>query len=383
MNVHEFQAKEIFRRYGIPTPDGEIARTPEEAKEIAKKLLGERFVVKVQIHAGGRGKAGGIRLAKSPDEVYNIAEELLGKKIVTHQTGSEGRLVRMILVEKGIDIEKEYYVGVTLDRLKEKPVVIASTEGGVEIEEVAKEHPELIFSEYIEPDIGFPSYRARNLAEKLGLIGKAEKIIMNLARLYQELDVSLCEINPLVRTKQGEILALDAKIVFDDSGLFKHKEIAELYDPEEEDPREVGAKKIGVSYVGLDGNVGCLVNGAGLAMATMDLVLLHGGKPANFLDVGGGANLDQVKGAFKILLSDKKVRSVLVNIFGGIMRCDTIAQALVDIIKEVGVKVPIVVRLEGTNVDIARKILDGSGVNVITASTMDEAAKKAVEAGGD
>ena len=377
MNVHEYQAKKILRKYGIPVPEGEVASTPERAKEIAVKLGGDIFAVKAQIHAGGRGKAGGIKIARSPDEVYEKAKELIGKRLVTHQTGPEGKLVRKVLVEKGAKIKKEYYIGVVLDRAKEKVCVIASPEGGVEIEEVAEKNPELIITEYVDTFIGLPGYKARKISSFLGI--KAEKIIQNLVKMFFELDCSLCEINPLIETESGELLALDAKLNFDDNALFRHPDIAKLYDPHEDDPREVKAKKVGISYVGLDGDIGCLVNGAGLAMATMDEILLAGGNPANFLDVGGGASLEQVKSAFSILLSDKNVKTIFVNIFGGIMRCDTVANALVQAAKEMGIRVPIVVRLEGTNVELGRKIIDEAGLNIITAKDMREGAQLAVK----
>ncbi|GBD02995.1 Succinate--CoA ligase [ADP-forming] subunit beta [bacterium HR19] len=377
MNIHEYQAKRILKNYGIPVPEGEVASNPAKAKKIAMKIGGNSFVVKAQVHAGGRGKAGGIKVAHSPDEVYEIAKNMIGKKLVTHQTGPEGKIVKKVLVEKGVKAKKEYYLGVVIDRSKEKVCVIANPEGGVEIEEVAEKNPNLIMTEYIDSFWGIADYKAKKIAKFLGI--PAENIVKNLVRMFFELDCSLCEINPLVETEDGEILALDAKINFDDNALFRHKEIAQLYDPSQEDPRDVKAKKIGISYVGLDGNIGCLVNGAGLAMATMDEILLAGGKPANFLDVGGGASLEQVKSAFSILLSDKRVKTIFVNIFGGIMKCDVVATALVQAAKEMGIKVPIVVRLEGTNVELGRKILNESQLNIITANDMREGAKLAVE----
>jgi succinyl-CoA synthetase beta subunit len=377
MNVHEYQAKSILKSFGIPVPDGGVASSPEKAKKVAERLGGNIFAVKAQIHAGGRGKAGGIKIAHSPEEVYEKAKELIGKRLVTHQTGPEGKLVRKVWVEKGVKAKKEYYLGVVIDRAREKVCVIASPEGGVEIEEVARKNPELVMTEYVDTFLGLSDYKARKIAKFLGI--PVQDIVKKLVKIFFELDLSLCEINPLVQTEDGKILALDAKINFDDNALFRHPDIAKLYDPHEDDPREVKAKKVGISYVGLDGNIGCLVNGAGLAMATMDEILLAGGYPSNFLDVGGGASLEQVKSAFSILLSDKRVKTIFVNIFGGIMRCDTVANALVQAAREMGIKVPIVVRLEGTNVELGKKILEESGLNIITASTMREGAMLAVQ----
>jgi succinyl-CoA synthetase beta subunit len=356
MNVHEYQAKSILKSFGIPVPDGGVASSPEKAKKVAERLGGNIFAVKAQIHAGGRGKAGGIKIAHSPEEVYEKAKELIGKRLVTHQTGPEGKLVRKVWVEKGVKAKKEYYLGVVIDRAREKVCVIASPEGGVEIEEVARKNPELVMTEYVDTFLGLSDYKARKIAKFLGI--PVQDIVKKLLKIFFE---------------------LDAKINFDDNALFRHPDIAKLYDPHEDDPREVKAKKVGISYVGLDGNIGCLVNGAGLAMATMDEILLAGGYPSNFLDVGGGASLEQVKSAFSILLSDKRVKTIFVNIFGGIMRCDTVANALVQAAREMGIKVPIVVRLEGTNVELGKKILEESGLNIITASTMREGAMLAVQ----
>ncbi|MCS7214431.1 MAG: ADP-forming succinate--CoA ligase subunit beta [Candidatus Calescibacterium sp.] len=377
MNIHEYQAKNLLRQYGIPVPEGAVTKSAAKAKKIALKLGGDIFAVKAQIHAGGRGKAGGIQIARTPDEVQSKAAEMLKKKLVTYQTGPEGKKVRKILIEKGEKIKKEYYLGVVIDRSKEKISVIASTEGGVDIEEVAKKSPEKIFVEYLDPLWGIPDYKARKISKFLGI--DATDIIKNLVRMFIEKDCSLCEINPLALTEDGKILALDAKINFDDNALFRHKDIQKLYDPYEDDPRDVKARKVGISYVGLDGDIGCLVNGAGLAMATMDEILLAGGKPANFLDVGGGASLEQVRSAFSILMSDKRVKVVFVNIFGGIMRCDTVANALVQVAKELKKKIPIVVRLEGTNYDLGMKIIQESGMdNISTASSIREGAELAV-----
>lgn len=377
MNIHEYQAKNLLRQYGIPVPEGAVTKSAAKAKKIALKLGGDIFAVKAQIHAGGRGKAGGIQIARTPDEVQSKAAEMLKKKLVTYQTGPEGKKVRKILIEKGEKIKKEYYLGVVIDRSKEKISVIASTEGGVDIEEVAKSSPEKIFVEYLDPLWGIPDYKARKISKFLGI--DITDIVKNLVRMFIEKDCSLCEINPLALTEDGKILALDAKINFDDNALFRHKDIQKLYDPYEDDPRDVKARKVGISYVGLDGDIGCLVNGAGLAMATMDEILLAGGKPANFLDVGGGASLEQVRSAFSILMSDKRVKVVFVNIFGGIMRCDTVANALVQVAKELKKKIPIVVRLEGTNYDLGMKIIQESGMdNISTASSIREGAELAV-----
>ena len=385
MKVHEYQAKEILRKFGVKVPQGEVAETPEEARAIAEKL-GKPVVIKAQIHAGGRGKAGGIKLAKTPEEAEKAASEILGKRLVTHQTGPEGKLVRKVLVEEASEIEKELYVGIVVDRSKEAVVVMASPEGGVEIEEVAATHPELIFKEYVHPATGLNIFQARKLAYKLGLEGaqvkEGVKFILGLYRAFVETDASLAEINPLILTKDGQVLALDAKMNFDDNALFRHPEIVELRDIHEEEPLEVEASKYNLNYIKLEGNVGCMVNGAGLAMATMDIIKYYGGEPANFLDVGGGANEEQIKNAFKILMSDKNVKAVFINIFGGILRCDRLARGVVNAAKEINVQVPIVVRMEGTNVEEGKEIILGSGLNIKVANTMAEGAELVVKLAG-
>lgn len=386
MNIHEYQAKEVLVRYGVSVPKGKVAFTPDEAQEIAKDLLKNSSVcvVKAQIHAGGRGKAGGVKLAKCHEETRQYAEALLGKRLVTHQTGPEGRVVKKVLVEEGCQIAREFYLGMVVDRAKERVVVMASTEGGVEIEEVAARAPERILKEHVDPAVGLIPFQARRLAFGLGidkpLVNKAVRFMMGLYEAFVGTDSTLAEINPLVITKDGDILAIDAKMAFDDNGLFRHKEIHDMRDLDEEDPREIEASYYNLNYVALDGNIGCMVNGAGLAMATMDIIKLYGGMPANFLDVGGGANKDQVAAAFKILMSDEKVEAVLINIFGGIMRCDIIAEGVIAAAREVGVKIPLVVRLQGTNVEMGRRLLSESGLNVITAEGMDDAAQKVMRA---
>lgn len=385
MKVHEYQAKEILRKFGVKVPQGEVAETPEEARAIAEKL-GKPVVIKAQIHAGGRGKAGGIKLAKTPEEAEKAASEILGKRLVTHQTGPEGKLVRKVLVEEASEIEKELYIGIVVDRSKEAVVIMASPEGGVEIEEVAATHPELIFKEYIHPATGLNVFQARKLAYKLGLEGgqvkEGVKFILGLYRAFVETDASLAEINPLILTKDGQVLALDAKMNFDDNALFRHPEIVELRDIHEEEPLEVEASKYNLNYIKLEGNVGCMVNGAGLAMATMDIIKYYGGEPANFLDVGGGASEEQIKNAFKILMSDKNVKAVFINIFGGILRCDRLARGVVNAAKEINVQVPIVVRMEGTNVEEGKEIILGSGLNIKVANTMAEGAELVVKLAG-
>jgi len=381
MKIHEFQAKQILQRFGVQVPQGEVAETPDKVYDIAQKI-GPKVVLKAQVHAGGRGKGGGIRLAKSPEEARTLAEEMIGMTLVTHQTGPEGKKVRRLLVEEALDIDRELYIGIVIDRAKEAPVVMASPEGGVEIEKVAAETPELIFKEYVNPATGFLSFQARRLAFKLGLTGdtfkKGVKFILGLYKAFQASDASLAEINPLLVTKQGDVLALDAKMNFDDNALPRHKDIQEMRDFEEEEPLEVEASKFNLNYIKLDGNVGCMVNGAGLAMATMDIIKYYGGNPANFLDVGGGVSGEGVKNAFKILVSDEDVKAALINIFGGIVRCDLVADGIVKAAKEIGLKVPMVVRLEGTNVDLGKKILAESGLNFYPASSMREAAEKVV-----
>ncbi|OIQ20432.1 MAG: succinate--CoA ligase subunit beta [Bacteriovorax sp. MedPE-SWde] len=385
MNVHEYQAKDLMRKMGLKVLNGHVAKTVEEAVEGAKKLGGNIWVVKAQIHAGGRGKAGGVKLAKSLDEVKLHAEDILGKTLVTHQTGPEGKKVLTLFIEEGCDIEHEYYAGVVLDRATGKVTMMASAEGGVEIETVAEESPEKIIKVAIDPAAGFTPFVARKLAYGIGIKDKAEvkeasKFFQGLYDLYMKHDCSAAEINPLVKTKQGEILALDAKLNFDPNALFRHSDIEELRDITEESQKELDAGKFGLSYIELDGNIGCLVNGAGLAMGTMDIIKLEGGEPANFLDVGGGATKETVQEAFKIILSDENVKAILVNIFGGIMKCDIIAEGIVAAAKELGVTVPLVVRLEGTNVALGKKILNESDLAIIAADDLADAAKKAVEA---
>ncbi|EQC49778.1 ADP-forming succinate--CoA ligase subunit beta [Bacteriovorax sp. DB6_IX] len=385
MNVHEYQAKDLMRNMGLKVLNGHVAKTVEEAVEGAKKLGGNIWVVKAQIHAGGRGKAGGVKLAKSLDEVKLHAEDILGKTLVTHQTGPEGKKVLTLLIEEGCEIEHEYYAGVVLDRATGKVTMMASSEGGVEIETVAEETPEKIIKVAIDPAAGFTPFVARKLAYGIGIkdkeeVKEASKFFKGLYDLYVKYDCSAAEINPLVKTKQGEILALDAKLNFDPNALFRHPEVEELRDITEESEKELEAGKHGLSYIELDGNIGCLVNGAGLAMGTMDIIKLHGGEPANFLDVGGGATKETVTEAFKIILSDDNVKAILVNIFGGIMKCDIIAEGIVAAAKELGVKVPLVVRLEGTNVALGKKILNESDLAIIAADDLGDAAKKAVEA---
>ncbi len=381
MKIHEYQAKQILHKFGVAIPRGEVAFTPEEAKAVAQKI-GPKVVLKAQIHAGGRGKGGGVKIVNSPDEAESLARDMIGMTLVTHQTGPEGKTVKRLLVEEALDIEKELYVGLVIDRAKEAPVVMASTEGGVEIEKVAAEKPELIFKEYINPATGFLGFQARKLAFRLGLKGEtlkqAVKFITALYKAFQATDASLAEINPLLVTKQGNVLALDAKMNFDDNALQRHPEIQEMRDLDEEEPLEVEASNYDLNYIKLDGNVGCMVNGAGLAMATMDIIMHTGGMPANFLDVGGGVSEEAVKNAFKILVSDKDVKAALINIFGGIVRCDLVANGIVKAAKEVGLKMPMVVRLEGTNVEIGKKILEESGLSFYSASSMKEAAEKVV-----
>jgi succinyl-CoA synthetase beta subunit len=381
MKIHEYQAKSILSQYGVRIPRGEVAETAEKAYEIAKEI-GPRIVVKAQIHAGGRGKGGGVKLANTPEEAQERAQEIIGMNLVTHQTGPEGKIVKRILVEEALDIAKELYIGIVIDRAKEAPVVMASSEGGMEIEKVAAETPELIFKEYINPGTGFLPFQARKLAFQLGLEGntfkQAVKFLLALYKAFESTDASLAEINPLLITAQGDVLALDAKMNFDDNALVRHPNIKEMRDLDEEDPLEVEASKFGLNYIKLDGNVGCMVNGAGLAMATMDIIMYSGGMPANFLDVGGGVSEEAVKNAFKILTSDKDVKAALINIFGGIVRCDLVANGIVKAAKELELKIPMVVRLEGTNVEQGKKILDESGLAFFSASSMKEAAEKIV-----
>ncbi|HEX2868369.1 MAG TPA: ADP-forming succinate--CoA ligase subunit beta [Ignavibacteriales bacterium] len=380
MKIHEYQAKEIFRKFNVPVPKGKVAFSVEEAVEAAKEVGGNVWVVKAQIHAGGRGKGGGVKLAKSLDEVRELAGQILGMTLVTHQTGPEGKLVKRLLIEQGVNIDKELYVGITLDRAKSKDTVMVSTEGGVEIEKVASETPEKILKETVDPEVGLQNYQARKLAFGLGLSGtqhkNAVRFLMALYKVYQATDASLAEINPLVVTKEGDVIALDAKMNFDDNALFRHPDIVEYRDLDEEDPLEIEASKFNLNYIKLDGNVGCMVNGAGLAMATMDIIKLAGGEPANFLDVGGTANKETVANGFKIILSDPNVKAILINIFGGIVRCDRVAQGVIDAVNEIHVDVPIVVRLEGTNAKEAGELLQKSGLNFEVAHSLKEAAEK-------
>jgi succinyl-CoA synthetase beta subunit len=383
MNIHEYQAKEILKRYGVPVPRGKVASTPEEAKAAAAEL-GGRCVVKAQIHAGGRGKGGGVKLAKSPEEAEQIAAGMLGKTLITHQTGPEGRQVRKVLIEQGVNIEREIYLGMVLDRAQARVTMISSSEGGVEIEQVAAKHPEKILKEVIDPAVGLQPFQCRRLAFALGVsdevVGKMVAMMQALYRAFDECDCSIAEINPLILTQEGQVMALDAKMNFDSNAMFRQKDILALRDLDEEDPREIEASKYDLSYISLEGNIGCMVNGAGLAMATMDIIKLCGGEPANFLDVGGGATKERVSQAFKIILSDARVRGVLINIFGGIMRCDVLAQGVVDAARELSINIPLVVRMEGTNVELGRKILADSGLAIISAETMAEAAEKIVQA---
>jgi len=384
MLVHEYQAKEIFRSYGVPVPHGKAAFSAEEAVAAASEIGGDSWAIKAQIHAGGRGKGGGIKLARSLDEARQSASQMLGMKLVTHQTGPEGKIVRRLLVEKSARIVKEYYLGIVVDRRLARPVVMASAEGGVDIEEVAAKSPEKIFKETIDPAVGLLPFQARKLAFALELDKKLVRsfsaILESLCRIFLEKDCSLVEINPLILNGDGELQALDAKLNFDDNALYRHPEILALRDLDEEDPIEAQAKESGLSYVRLDGNIGCMVNGAGLAMSTLDIIKHFGAMPANFLDVGGGASTEAVTVAFKLILADQRVKAVLVNIFGGIMKCDVIANGIIEAVKQVGISVPLVVRLEGTNVELGRKILEESGLPLITATGMTDAAKKVVAA---
>ena len=383
MNIHEYQAKELLAKFGVAVPQGGIAYTAGEAVEVARRLGGGVWVVKAQIHAGGRGKAGGVRLVRSEDEVAAAAKALIGKKLVTHQTGPEGREVKRVYVETGCEIARELYLALSIDRATGRITLIASAEGGVEIEELAARAPDKILREAIDPAAGLSPFYARRIAFALGLTGPQVRAMVDfisaLYRAFTELDAALVEINPLVVTAGGELLALDAKLGFDDNALFRHPDVEALRDEDEEDPIELEAGKHALNYVKLDGNIGCMVNGAGLAMATMDIIKLAGGEPANFLDVGGGANAEQIRNAFKILMSDKNVRAVLINIFGGILRCDVLAEGVIAAVKELGVPVPIVIRMEGTNVDEGKRLLRESGMNFATADDMDEAANKVVQ----
>ena len=386
MKIHEYQAKAILARHGVPVPRGEVAFNAAEAGEIARRLGGPISVVKAQIHAGGRGKGGGVKLAKSPEEAEQLASAMIGMTLVTHQTGPEGRVVSRVLVEEGLQMTRELYLSIVLDRAAGKPVMMASAAGGMDIEEVAATTPEKIVKVYIEPGVGLVPFQARQLGFAIGLDGaqvnKAVKLMTALYEAFVATDASLVEINPLVVTASGDLLALDAKMNFDDNALYRHTDIRDLRDLGEEDPLEIEASKFSLNYIHLDGNIGCMVNGAGLAMATMDIIKLAGGEPANFLDVGGGANAEQIRNAFKILMSDRNVKAVLINIFGGILRCDVLAQGVIAAVKELGVPVPIVIRMEGTNVDEGKRLLRESGMKLATADSMDEAAKKVVQLAG-
>ncbi|MBT2570206.1 ADP-forming succinate--CoA ligase subunit beta [Planococcus sp. ISL-110] len=383
MNIHEYQGKELLRQYGVAVSYGTVAFSPEEAVKAAKELSTDIVVVKAQIHAGGRGKAGGVKIAKNLDEVRAYAKELLGKVLVTHQTGPEGKEIKRLLIEEGSDIKKEYYIGLVLDRQTSRVTLMGSEEGGVDIEEVSENNPEKIFKEIIDPVIGLTGFQARRMAFNMNippkLVNKAAKFMLGLYTVFIEKDASIVEINPLVETGDGNILALDAKFDFDENALYRHKDIVELRDFDEEDAKEIEASKYDLSYISLDGNIGCMVNGAGLAMATMDTINYYGGTPANFLDVGGGATAEKVTEAFKIILSDKNVKGIFVNIFGGIMKCDIIAEGVIQAAKEVSLDVPLVVRLEGTNVEIGKKLLNESGLNIVAAGTMADGAKQIVE----
>ncbi|WP_215147423.1 ADP-forming succinate--CoA ligase subunit beta [Exiguobacterium sp. s91] len=380
MNVHEYQAKELLRSYGVPVPNGIAAFTVEEAVDASEQLSGPIKVVKAQIHAGGRGKAGGVKLAKSQEEVKEYATELLGKTLVTHQTGPEGKVVQRLLVEEGCAIDKEYYLGIVLDRVTGRVVIMGSSEGGMDIEEVAEARPEKIIKEVVDPAVGLQGFQARKLAFAMGvpvkLVNKFVGMVTKLYNFFVDKDCSIAEINPLVTTKDGEVLALDAKLNFDSNALYRHADIVALRDETEEDPREVEASKSDLNYIALDGNIGCLVNGAGLAMATMDIIKHFSGDPANFLDVGGGATKEKVTEAFKLILSDENVKGIFVNIFGGIMKCDVIAEGIVAATKEVGLELPLVVRLEGTNVDAGKQILKDSGLAITAATSMADGAEK-------
>ncbi len=384
MKIHEYQGKELLRKYGVPVPRGIVARTPDEAEAAARELGTDIVVVKAQIHAGGRGKGGGVKLARSREEAHEIAKQMLGMTLVTHQTGPEGREVKTLLVEEGLPIDREFYLGITLDRISGRNTFMASAAGGMDIEKVAEETPELILKETIDPSVGLRAFQARKLAFGLGipneLIGQATKFMLALYDAYVKMDASLVEINPFLLTKDNRLIALDAKVTFDDNALYRHKEYVELRDLNEEEPLEIEASKFDLNYIKLDGNIGCMVNGAGLAMATMDIIKLHGGEPANFLDVGGGASQERVENAFRILLADEHVKAVLINIFGGIVRCDMVASGVVAAAKNLGVSIPIVARLEGTNVEEGKRVLNESGIGIISADGMTDAASKVVAA---
>jgi succinyl-CoA synthetase beta subunit len=385
MKIHEYQAKGILAKHGVPVPQGEVVFSAADARLAAERLGGGTVVVKAQIHAGGRGKGGGVKVGKSPDEAERAAQAMLGMRLVTYQTGPEGQIVQRVLVEQGLKIERELYLGMVLDRATERPVLMASPDGGVEIEKVAEETPERMFKEYMHPGAGLSPFQTRKLAFALGLEGaqvqQAVRLMKAVYDTFIDTDASLIEINPLIVTATGDLLALDAKMNFDDNALYRHPVIRELRDTAEEAPLEVEASKFSLNYIKLDGTIGCMVNGAGLAMATMDIIKLAGGEPANFLDVGGGANAEQIRNAFKILMSDSSVKAVLINIFGGILRCDVLAEGVIAAVKELGVPVPIVIRMEGTNVERGKQMLRDSGLNFTTADTMSEAADKVVALG--
>jgi len=386
MKIHEYQAKALLARHGVPVPRGAVAFNASEAGDIARRLGTPIVVVKAQIHAGGRGKGGGVKVATSPEQAEQIARDMIGMTLVTHQTGPEGRSVSRVLIEEGLQMTRELYLSIVLDRASGKPVMMASAAGGMDIEEVAAKTPDQIHRVTIEPGVGLVPFEARQLGFAIGLDGtqvnKAVKLMSALYEAFVAADASLVEINPLVLTGSGDLLALDAKMSVDDNALYRHPDIRDLRDPGEEDPLEIEAAKFSLNYIHLDGNIGCMVNGAGLAMATMDIIKLAGGEPANFLDVGGGANADQIRNAFKILMSDKKVKAVLINIFGGILRCDVLAQGVIAAVKELGVPVPIVIRMEGTNVEDGKRLLAESRMNFTTADSMDEAASKVVQLAG-
>ena len=382
MKIHEYQAKALLAKHGVPVPQGEVVYKPDDAEAVVRRLGGGVSVVKAQIHAGGRGKGGGVKVVKTPEDAREAAAKMLGMTLVTHQTGPAGQRVGRLLVEQGLKIKRELYLGLVIDRSTERPVMMASPDGGVEIEKVAEDTPDRIFKEFIDPAVGLRPYQTRKLAFALGLegqqVGYAGQLMTALWEAFVNTDASLVEINPLIVTEDGHLLALDAKMTFDDNALFRHPEIKEMRDISEEDPLEIEASKYALNYIKLDGAIGCMVNGAGLAMATMDIIKLAGGEPANFLDVGGGANAEQIKNAFRILMSDKNVKAVLINIFGGILRCDVLAEGVIAAVRDLGVPVPIVIRMEGTNVEQGKQMLKESGLNFTTADTMSEAAERVV-----
>src|SRR5262245_16304664 len=384
MKIHEYQAKELLKKFNVPVPRGIVAHSPEEAFQAAKDLATAPVVVKAQIHAGGRGKGGGVKLAKTADAARDIAAQMLGMNLITHQTGPEGREVRVLLIEEGLPIDREFYLGIVLDRASGRPVFMASAAGGMDIEKVAAETPHLIVKETIDPAVGFRPFQARKLAFGIGippeLVGQAAKFMQSLYSAYEKMDASLMEINPFLLTKDNRLIALDAKVNFDDNALYRHKEFLELRDLNEEEPLEIEASKYDLNYIKLDGNIACMVNGAGLAMATMDIIKLAGGEPANFLDVGGGASQERVEAAFRILLADEHVKAVLINIFGGIVRCDMVARGVVGAAKTLGIGIPVVVRLEGTNVEEGQRVIRESGLNFTVATGMKDAAEKVVAA---